>query len=221
MSEVEVEAGGERLVLRWDGAVSLPDYGVLLVTDLHLGKDASFRAAGLPVPTGTDQTTLEVLTSSIVDTGARTLIVLGDLIHDRDSLTTDLISRFASWRKSHAEVDMMLVRGNHDRHVDAFPEQWWIETETCIHLEGLELLHETDDEISGELFQVGGHVHPVVNVGSGADRQRLRCFVVDPHRIIVPAFGPFKGGELIRRRSERFFYCLAGKNVIPVPPVKK
>ncbi len=220
-SEIEIQCAGESVILRGDGTVLIPGFNALLVADLHLGKSASFRAGGVPVPEGVDQTTLENLTIALNTTAASRVFFLGDLIHNRDSMTPTLIAEFAHWREAHSKIDMTLVRGNHDRHVRQFPEPWGLLETTSSSMGPFQLLHEISDSLTldepenaGEsaMFQFGGHWHPVVSVGRGADRMRLPCFVVSQQHITLPAFGPFKGGmKQDASKSVDFFPICDGK----------
>ena len=206
--ELVVDIADQQMTLRGDGSIFLDSQRSLLVSDLHLGKDASFRAAGIPVPHGMNRDTLGSLSNAIKETAAEHVFLLGDLIHDRDSMTAALIDTFANWRTQHADCKVTLVRGNHDRHVVSFPEPWRLEVATQARIGELLLLHEVNDKTlaAEDSFQVGGHWHPVVNVGRGADSLRVRCFVVDQTHITLPAFGPFKGGLKQARLPKRNFY---------------
>lgn len=185
----------------------LPNHQTLLVADLHLGKDNSFRAAGIPIPAGINASILSSLSLAIEQAGPRQVIILGDLIHDRHSIDTELIESFAAFASHHADVKMCLVRGNHDRHVDAFPEQWRLSVVTSMRIGDLELLHQTGRlESSDANHQIGGHWHPVVKVGRGADEMRLPCFVVQAQQMTLPAFGQFKGGMQQAHDSKKTFY---------------
>ena len=220
-SEIEIQCAGESVILRGDGTVLIPKFNALLVADLHLGKSASFRAGGIPVPEGIDQTTLEALTVTLQTTEASQVFFLGDLIHNRDSMTPTLIAEFTHWREAHSKIDMTLVRGNHDRHVRQFPEPWGLHETTSSSVGPFQLLHEISDSLTldesenaGEsaMFQFGGHWHPVISIGRGADRMRLPCFVSGLHHITLPAFGPFKGGmKQTPTKSANFFPICDGK----------
>ena len=186
----------------------LPDEQTLLLADLHLGKDASFRFAGVPVPAGINTATLNLLTDSIRSSGAKKVIVLGDMIHDGNSMTPDLVQQFSDWRTIHKSLELILVRGNHDRYVDSFPESWCLQTFPSITMDSIELVHETINEpkSSSTKYQIGGHWHPVISVGRGADEMRLPCFMVTESSLTLPAFGPFKGGMKQTKSRHRSFY---------------
>lgn len=212
--EIELAIGEQKLILRGDGTALISSQRQLLVADLHLGKDASFRACGIPVPAGINESTLRSLDAAIESTDAGSVFVLGDLIHNRDSMSDELIEQFAAWRSKHANVTVNLIRGNHDRHVAKFPDSWNLRISETETIDKLLLCHETDSlelpesETAGRI-QIGGHLHPVASVGRGADSFRLPCFVIDQHRIILPAFGAFKGGLKQQRRPSRRLFAIA------------
>ena len=74
---------GEHLVLLPDRAIWIPERRMVIVADLHWGKAAAFRAAFVPVPTGTTARDLARLTRVLHETAATSLVVLGDLLHAR------------------------------------------------------------------------------------------------------------------------------------------
>ena len=63
------EFGGHALWLLPQRAAFLPEFGVLLVADVHLGKAVSFRRLGVPVPAGTTAETLSLLDQCLAFTG--------------------------------------------------------------------------------------------------------------------------------------------------------
>ena len=217
-NEIEIDVLGERLTLRGDGAIYFETQDALLVADLHLGKDASFRAGGLPVPHGMNSEILDSLSKAIEGSGATSVFLLGDLIHDRDSMTAELVDAFAKWRQRHADAEVVLVRGNHDRHVSQFPKSWNLEITHSFQLGQLHLQHEVSPATlaGNDSFQIGGHWHPVVSFGRGADRLRMPCFVVEPRQITLPAFGPFKGGMKQVRAANRKFYAIGEGMIWPI-----
>lgn len=208
--EYQLNVASQLLQLRGDGTIFLPDRGLLLVADLHLGKESTFRAGGIPVPDGPSASTLEGLSAAIAETSCRQLIVLGDLIHNRDSMTGSLVALVERWRAVHRDIEFRLVRGNHDRHVSRFPDSWQLNDCEQWEIEGLTLVHQVDQTDPPHPFCLEGHWHPVVKIGQGADRMRVRCFVLRPNRLTLPSFGPFKGGSLVSRSDAVVFPILAG-----------
>src|SRR3954452_24919812 len=78
---LSVSLAGESVELHADRALFHPRTTTLYVADVHLGKTAAFRAAGVPLPAGTTASNLERLGRLVARTGAERLIVLGDFLH--------------------------------------------------------------------------------------------------------------------------------------------
>lgn len=200
--------------MRADGSLFFPEQQLLVISDLHLGKDASFRAAGIPVPTGINNQLLVQIGEAIATTQCDHLVFLGDLIHNRDSLTDSLINQFADWRASHRDLKITLVRGNHDRHVAEFPKPWQLETCHLHQVNGINLVHDPASGASlGNQFFICGHLHPVVTVGSKADRMRFRCFAQYQNHLVMPAFGAFKGGLKLSSRNMAACFAISDNQI--------
>lgn len=99
---------GEELILDKERALFLPKHQLLAISDLHLGKSAHFRQAGLQVPATIAQTDLQRLNLLIKHYHPKTLLINGDMFHH--GLNTD-IDEFAEWRKQYQQLDFLLVKG--------------------------------------------------------------------------------------------------------------
>ncbi|MBM4058530.1 MAG: DEAD/DEAH box helicase, partial [Planctomycetes bacterium] len=113
----------------------LPATATLLVADLHLGKAATFRSQGMPVPEGPAQQDLDRLATLVIETDARRLIILGDLFHARSGCTDGVFAEFAATRGRFAATEVLLVAGNHDRSVGRLPPGLGIDSVLRTHHE--------------------------------------------------------------------------------------
>ena len=123
---VECKVAGEDLVLLPERAVYWPAKKTLFVADFHLGKAASFRRAGIALPSGTTAENVERLGRAIDKTGAKQVVFLGDFLHSAMGRTQSTFERFAAWRESRKAVDLTIVRGNHDKKAGDPPEAWGV-----------------------------------------------------------------------------------------------
>src|SRR5689334_15853896 len=112
---VRLAIEGEEVVLMPEHALWMPQRKTLLVADAHFGKAATFRAGGIFVPRGTTATTLARLERARARTNATRVVFLGDLLHAREGRSPETLRLVADWRASRADVEVVLVRGNHDR----------------------------------------------------------------------------------------------------------
>ncbi|MBZ4330418.1 ligase-associated DNA damage response endonuclease PdeM [Corallococcus sp. AS-1-12] len=206
VADADVELLPER-ALHW------PQAGVLAVADLHWGKTESFQQHGIPLPLGVLDDDLARLSSALTATGARRLLLVGDLVHSRQGLTTDVISRVNTWRETHASLEVVLIRGNHDRHVRTLPPSWRMEDRVEAWDEGPFRFAHHPEPAAGR-YVWAGHLHPMVRLSGGEDRLRLPCFHLGPGVGVLPAFSAFTGGMDMRRGRKDRVYAVAGTAVV-------
>ena len=214
---LDVEAGGTVLRLLHQRAVYLPEHRTLLVADAHIGKAVSFRRLGVPVPGGTTSETLQRLSEAVAATGARHVVFLGDLLHSARSRAAATWAAVAHWRAAHAELQLTLVRGNHDGHAGDPPPEWGVRcVDEPLHLAGLALCHHPQP-VAGA-YVLAGHIHPAVVLGGRAhQRLRLPCFHLGADVGVLPAFGAFTGMHVMARGAGERIYVVAGDEVRALP----
>ncbi|MDO9283920.1 MAG: ligase-associated DNA damage response endonuclease PdeM [Aquabacterium sp.] len=198
-----------------------PELGLLMVADAHLGKAVSFRRLGVPVPEATTDEALARLDRLIVATGARGIVFLGDLLHSARSHALGTMAALRAWRQRHADLDLTLVRGNHDQHAGDPPADLGVAVvDGPLRRGPWVLVHapkEAQPAAAGS-YALAGHVHPcVVLSGRGGDRLRLPCFHFDAAVGVLPAFGPFTGMHALPGGPAVQCYAIAGDSVQALP----
>lgn len=204
--------GGESLVLLPDRALWWPGASTLVIADLHIGKDATFRHFGIPVPAGGITRDLARLGALLRATGAERLVILGDLLHARAGRVPEAVEAMTRWREEHAALAVVLVRGNHDRAAGRVPGEWRMEEVEEPHADGaLTLLHHPETDWVGP--GLAGHVHPVTSLQDfDGSIVSIPSFIQDTERLILPAFGSFTGGYKMRPEPGRqIFLTMAGR----------
>ncbi len=207
---------GEQLVLLPDRAIWLPGRDMVVVADLHWGKAAAFRAAFVPVPSGTTASDLARLSRVLHETAATSLVVLGDLLHARAGRHADTLATITAWREAHATVDITLVRGNHDTHAGDPPAALRIACVDAPYAIGSLIgVHEPEEHPNG--YVLAGHLHPCVSVyGRGRQHIRLAAFVFGPRVGVLPAFSSFTGTGMYERSDQDTLFVIADRDVIAV-----
>jgi len=207
---------GERVSLHPERALHWPAAGTLFVADVHLGKAAAFRAGGVPLPRGSTQADLARLSSLLASTGAARLVVLGDFLHARAGRVAALDASFKMWRAAHAQLQLVLVRGNHDDRAGDPPSDWGIDVVAEPHLLAPFLAcHIPMTPPTG--YALCGHVHPGVFLRGTADTERLPCFVLGARRAILPAFGSFTGLATVTPGAGERLVAVAGHQLFALP----
>jgi DNA ligase-associated metallophosphoesterase len=212
-----IALAGETIELLSERALWWPAAGVLFVADLHLGKAATFRALGQPVPGGTTQQNLARLDRLIARHAPREIVFLGDFLHAAEARTPALLAGVSDWRERHPALACTLVRGNHDSRAGDPPPALRFEIVDEPHRIGpFAACHHPQRHPTH--FVLAGHLHPACRLyGRGRDSLRMPCFVQEEGQLILPAFGEFTGGWEVERAPGRRFYGVGGEGVWALP----
>lgn len=214
LRDAEVEIAGERILLMPERSLFWPARSTLFVADVHFGKAATFRAGGIFVPPGTTTSALARLSGALDRTGARRLVLLGDLLHAREGRSAETLRVVAEWRAARQALEVVLVRGNHDRRAGDPPEALGITCADPPVIDGAFAFAHHPNTVVGH-YALAGHVHPAVRLrGSGRQSERLACFWLRPTYAVLPAFGDFTGvGDIDVGADDRVF-VVAGDIVV-------
>jgi DNA ligase-associated metallophosphoesterase len=214
-----IEVGGARLWLLAGKAAWWPAERTLLVADAHIGKATSYRRLGVPVPEATTAANLDALDALLSHHDARRIVFLGDLLHSRQARAPATLAAFAQWREQREELELVLVRGNHDDHAGDPPGEWHLhcvdEPFTLPSAPALALCHHPVPRAGA--YVLAGHHHPCTTVGRGIDRLRLPCFHFGAAVGVLPAFGAFTGMHPIERGEGDRVFVVADNAVHELP----
>ena len=211
-----ISCAGHTVWLLPEHALWWPEGRVLFIADLHIGKAATYRALGQPVPSGTTLENLRRLSELTHHYQPAQLVFLGDFLHAAQARTASVLSQLEAWRQSHASVNCTLVRGNHDSRAGDPPPGLNIQVvdEPCL-VGPFAACHHPQTHSTHAVL--AGHLHPAVQLqGPARDRLRLPCFVFDQRRAILPAFGEFTGGYTVEPKPSVQLYAVGGDAVWPL-----
>ena len=186
---------------------------ILFIADIHLGKAAHFRKAGIPIPENIHQPDLMRIEFLFNYYQPKRIIFLGDLFHSSYNNTWITFRLFC---EENIKLKPELVMGNHDildhSHYDFLqlhPEKLILEPYVFSH-KPMEL-HDLDGH-----YNLCGHIHPSVKV-TGIAKQSLRveCFYFGENHGILPAFGSFTGSSKIQgKSSEDKIFAVTNQKII-------
>ena len=215
-NSVSIEWQGESLDLLPDRAVYWPKEKSLFIADTHFGKAATFRKVGIPVSEHTTEEDCERLSKLVEGTGAEKLIILGDFLHARAGRAQPVRNQLFDWRDQHKQLNIVLIRGNHDNQsgdpwqeldIECMPDPTEMERWDLRHL---------PVECPTRPY-LAGHLHPGYRLsGTGRDTLRSPCWVIGEKRIILPAFGGFTGLKNVTLEPDEKLYLTNGKEIIPL-----
>ncbi|MCX8996001.1 ligase-associated DNA damage response endonuclease PdeM [Rhizobiaceae bacterium BDR2-2] len=195
-SGAAITVAGTRAVCEPTGALWLPEFRLLVVSDLHLEKGAAFARRRQFLPPYDTAATLALLEQAVARRDPDIVVSLGDSFHDRigsSQLAFPFRERLSSLARGRQWI---WINGNHDP-------------------DGVEgLAGEVADEIAfGALVfrhepkpgrargEVAGHLHPAAAVTRWEKTVRRPCFACDGERLVMPSFGVMTGGLDLRHRA--------------------
>lgn len=187
-----IALAGAELLLDPAGAALWVEERLLVVADLHLEKGSAFARRGQMLPPFDTAETLARLARLVALHRPRTVVALGDSLHDRwagerlPPAARDAIVQLAG------DCELIWIAGNHD----PAPHDLGGRCVDTLALGPLQLRHEPSP--GPAVGEVCGHLHPAARVGVRGASVRRRCFVTDGARLILPAFGAFTGGLDVR-----------------------
>lgn len=186
----------------------------LLIADVHLGKVAHFRKAGIAVPNAAGNENWDKLLSLLLEFQPKEVIFLGDLFHSEYNEVwmdlTQLIAQFSSSK-------FILVKGNHDILDETHYQQANLEVVDEIKRRGFLLTHHPIEESTDDLYNFAGHLHPSVRLqGRGRQRMKLPCFYFGKTQCILPAFGSFTGTMVMQPTAEDQIFVVLEEQVLQV-----
>ena len=180
----------ENLVLTNQRVIFWKREDALILSDLHIGKTAHFRKHGIPMPDGILQHDLERLNALILHYEVKKLLIVGDLFHAEANID---MTTFNTWLKAFQTLEIILIKGNHDRLSNQLMIDFNIKIETELHVSPFTFVHQHLIEHKS-LMTISGHTHPGVMIkGRGKQRMKLPCYQVNSNQIILPAFSLFTG----------------------------
>ena len=197
-----------------EGVAFLTSTSSLVIADIHLGKSATFRARGLPVPEGDTELDLTRIRNLVHETHAKHLIIAGDLFHAPAGVTAELAEMLAAFINT-LGIPLTLICGNHDAKLKRLPAG--LTALSHLDQEHIRVIHDPKDA-SPDHFNIAGHWHPVARIPDGKRTSlRLPCFLMRNNTLVLPSFGSFTGGAIIDPEDgDRVFTHLKGR-VIEVP----
>ena len=205
----------EELILAKERAIFLPRQKILAISDLHLGKAAHFRKAGLQIPSTLAQSDLNRLSDLLDQYQPQTLLINGDMFHH--DLNTD-IDDFERWKEQYSNLRFVLMKGNHDKLDEKHYQKLGIEVhEPSYCTTNFCFIHDAIKCDEKELYPISGHIHPGIAIFGGAKQSlKFPCFYFGKAYAIMPAFSAFTGLSLVKPKANEQVYAITPNKVVKV-----
>jgi DNA ligase-associated metallophosphoesterase len=207
----------QQFLLSPDKVLVHVDSNTGFVADLHLGKTAHFRKAGIAIPTAIINEDLSRLEYIIDKYQLTTLFFLGDLFHAQINHEWEI---FKAFLRDHKNIAFILIKGNHD----ILPEKEYILDDMQVEAEPFRWLnfllshHPISEEILSTFpkgFNLAGHIHPGgIIKGKARTSLRLAAFIEKKQQLVLPAFGRFTGLQVEHSKDILKRFLIGGDLII-------
>ncbi len=205
----------QTLLLLPERAIFWEEERMLFMADVHLGKVNHFRKAGIAIPTAAANQNLQVLSALVNYFQPQTICFLGDLFHSDKNKEWEL---FVQWRESLPQINIELIRGNHDIIAAAHYKRADIKVyPVCVEKGPFLFTHEPMENCPSDKYTFAGHIHPGVRLnGAGRQSLTLPCFYFGKNQALMPAFGQFTGTAQIKPRKDDAVFVIAEGKVLRI-----
>lgn len=206
-----IQIKNQTFILHPAGAAFWQDKGMLLISDVHLGKVSHFRKHGAAVPHKAIQKNFDLMSETVLLFSPKTICFLGDLFH---SVLNKEWQLFEKWVAAQS-AELLLVEGNHDIISPNKYEKLSVQVVSELEIDGFLLTHHPEERAG--LFNFSGHIHPAVRLrGCGRQTLRLPCFFKRKNQMIFPAFGEFTGSHTLKPTKKDEVFAITKDQVYQV-----
>ena len=112
---IRVEHCGVTLSLNPERCIYLPASDKLILSDVHLGKEAVFQRHGMAIPDGVATADIARIAKLLQQLKPQELLILGDLVHALPDAREGWLTAFAHLVEEHSGTNFHVITGNHDK----------------------------------------------------------------------------------------------------------
>jgi DNA ligase-associated metallophosphoesterase len=202
-------------LLSADKCIYWEEEKTLILSDLHFGKSGHFRKSGIAVPQNVFKEDIQRFVALLQTFKPENVLVIGDMFHSRDNKEHAL---FVKWRKDFEQLNIQLVKGNHD----ILQKDWYSNAginiiDARMDKGSFSFVHDITEIAMGEeddaRYFFSGHIHPGFSImGMGKQALRFPCFYFARQYAVLPAFGKFTGTHPIKPKRGETVYAVMAAN---------
>ncbi|MBW2982931.1 metallophosphoesterase [Candidatus Woesearchaeota archaeon] len=180
----------------------------LILSDLHLGAEATIVGNGVLLPRTQKDDTFKLIDDILERCRPERIILNGDIKHEfgtiQDEEWRDVLQLLDKLSRK-ARVD--IVKGNHDTILLPILRKRGLEAKDSILIKGDLIIHGDREPTREELDQatriITGHEHPSLMLDDGIRQERFKAFLTGTYKdrelIIMPSMYPLvEGSDVIK-----------------------
>ena len=188
----EVNVNG--IVISDTYAAFIPEHGIAVVSDLHIGYEGVLQSEGVMIPKYQKKILMERINKIIEKFDPELLIINGDFKHEFGKNLRQ------EWREAieilgmiKEKTNVLLIRGNHDNFLKTIAGKIGVEVAESYEVDDIKIYHGHKD-MDGKR-KIIGHEHPSITLRDEVGAiVKLPCFLVEKDIIVLPALSPLASG---------------------------
>lgn len=185
-------------------ALFLKRESVLILSDLHIGFDASLNANGILIPRFQYSDLFSELQRLLRELKPKLVVLNGDIKHEFSGILREegkFVLEFLDFINKRCEL--VIVKGNHDSILKPLVDKLNLELRDYFVIGDFFICHGDrlfdNDDFKSCKFVIIGHEHPAVSLRSGVRVEKYRCFLHGSFQgkklIVMPAMNPSSEGS--------------------------
>lgn len=164
-----------------------------VIADLHLGLENAMQNVGIAIPRMQIAEIIDKVNLILNKYEIERLIIAGDLKHEFGQNLPYEWDDVRAFLDS-IDVDISVVRGNHDNFLSAILSEYSIELKDYEKIGDYYVVHGHMDFGFDKIIMA--HEHPALKFRKGGAIYSYPCFlVVDRTKFVIPAFSPLVAGS--------------------------
>lgn len=210
-----MEINNDVLIFEDCYAVFIRSLSAVVLADLHLGYEGVAAKNGVYLPKLNLKHILEQiekLRDKVGEENVKRVIVLGDIKNEFDEVDDaeiDELFSFVNYLRNeifNKQLEIILVKGNHDNYVDAFAKSWNLKISRQELLMKDYLMFHGEEEPSENLinnakFLLTAHEHPAIAIYTEiGEKVKMKCFLYGKFEreiLVLPAICYYASGSEI------------------------
>lgn len=187
-------------------AVYFEEHDTIAVSDLQLGQEEELRSKGHFVLDRELQEMKKDLRRLIVKTGAKRLVINGDIKHEFSRISSQEWSAVLDLLDVFSDVEIVFVKGNHDNMLEPILKKCDVALHDEYLLGDILFIHGHELPKTKEFSTlVIGHEHPAVRFSDGVRSETVKCFLRGSWQgkelIVLPSFTKMSVGTDVLKSS--------------------
>lgn len=186
------------MTIKFQGIELTPEKAAIIgrtaiISDLHLGIESIMQDYGITFPRVQIREIISDVRNLVKKYSIERLVIAGDFKHEFGRNLPHEWEDVELFLKTFSEIEIEVVRGNHDNFLPAILSRYGIEIKEKMDIEGWAIIHG-HIELDAEKI-IMGHEHPAIKLRKGGAVYTYPCYLALENLLVLPAFSPLVPGS--------------------------